>query len=181
MIGAAEQEGTQMDPSEKGMLRLDAICIVVTQVLFFGVILWFPDVLFPSRSISYQTWNWYLQQPEPENFTNLFYGIKGFQLLLSILEMIGVSRLLFGKPPVLPIRLFWKITIPAVWIIVSLVAYYYFEYQTELYPFCVSLLPMEILSLVLLGLLWVGKRTEKTSRRDIIKTSALGEPHDLLF
>ena len=140
-----------------------AVAALLFQVLFLTAVFVFSDVLVlgPTifrRKMSYEEWGHLLQQGEyagNQELLMLFMVAEGFVLLMDVM---GLYQILFSKSGRLPIRAVWKVLIPVFGLLGYLPFYFHFKYQAEYFRLYMSLAPVEMVTLVFLVLLCLGRR-----------------------
>jgi hypothetical protein len=142
------------------------VCIALVQILFFVTIVFFAKILDPGfsffRTTSYEEWNWLLDQPE-----SILHENQVYMVIVCLRDVLFVSIVICF------ITYYWKhhlqissISIPIIGLALYAPIFYHIKYVAEHYYLWMSLIPMEIASLILACLLlFARKRNETTGGR----------------
>lgn len=151
-----------MNLDNKRIIMRYLACVVLCQVAFLIEILYLHDMIiipnsFFSHRLTYEEWNWYVKQyvgiPHEDK---IFFFDDLLKLIFVVVDIIGISRLLFEKNGLLPVGKTAKIAIPIAGVLAYLPFFFYFKYEVEHYQLYMLFVPVEVLTLILLSLILAG-------------------------
>jgi hypothetical protein len=132
--------------------------------VFFVALLFFRDILDPGfsffRVTTYEEWNWIIEQPSSIPCeTQIVAGISFLQTVLSVVIGLGY------------IKYYWRrhlhgldFIIPIIGLLLYAPVFYHIKYVAEHYYLWMSLIPLEIASLILACLLLFARKRNETTR-----------------
>ena len=134
------------------------ISAILCQILFgYVLISLYNEYTFGFRvfrPLTYEEFGWIVQQPNYDVvITNSCYILRD---ILSCISLFGIIHLL-AQRNILPIRRRWKILLPAIGFFALLLCLYLVVCHAEHIRMYMEFIPMEFISLILLGMLLAGR------------------------
>ena len=112
------------------------------------------NIIRVFRPLTYEEFGWIVQQPTYDVvITNSCYILRD---ILSCISLFGIIHLL-AQRNILPIRRRWKILLPAIGFFALLLCLYLVVCHAEHIRMYMEFIPMEFISLILLGMLLAGR------------------------
>ena len=134
------------------------ISAILCQILFgYVLISLYNEYTFGFRvfrPLTYEEFGWIVQQPNYDVvMTNSCYILRD---ILSCISLFGIIHLL-AQRNILPIRRRWKILLPTIGFFALLLCLYLVVCHAEHIRMYMEFIPMEFISLILLGMLLAGR------------------------
>ena len=134
------------------------ISAILCQILFgYVLISLYNEYTFGFRvfrPLTYEEFGWIVQQPNYDVvITNSCYILRD---ILSCISLFGIIHLL-AQRNILPIRRRWKILLPTIGFFALLLCLYLVVCHAEHIRMYMEFIPMEFISLILLGMLLAGR------------------------
>ena len=134
------------------------ISAILCQILFgYVLISLYNEYTFGFRvfrPLTYEEFGWIVQQPTYDVvITNSCYILRD---ILSCISLFGIIHLL-AQRNILPIRRRWKILLPAIGFFALLLCLYLVVCHAEHIRMYMEFIPMEFISLILLGMLLAAR------------------------
>ena len=140
------------------LIFIYGISVILCQILFgYVLISLYNEYTFGFRvfrPLTYEEFGWIVQQPTYDVvITNSCYILRD---ILSCISLFGIIHLL-AQRNILPIRRRWKILLPAIGFFALLLCLYLVVCHAEHIRMYMEFIPMEFISLILLGMLLAAR------------------------
>ena len=140
------------------LIFIYGISVILCQILFgYVLISLYNEYTFGFRvfrPLTYEEFGWIVQQPNYDVvITNSCYILRD---ILSCISLFGIIHLL-AQRNILPIRRRWKILLPTIGFFALLLCLYLVVCHAEHIRMYMEFIPMEFISLILLGMLLAGR------------------------
>ena len=140
------------------LIFIYGVSAILCQILFgYVLISLYNEYTFGFRvfrPLTYEEFGWIVQQPTYDVvITNSCYILRD---ILSCISLFGIIHLL-AQRNILPIPRRWKILLPAIGFFALLLCLYLVVCHAEHIRMYMEFIPMEFISLILLGMILAGR------------------------
>ena len=159
-----------MEQYKKPLIYGYIISNILFQVLFLSLYFIFSDMYLYGttyfRFMTREEADWLIKYNAAGGYNIVYYAIIDLlRRMIIFIDLIGLYFLYSKKRNLIPIPKLWKIIIPAVGILIYIPCFYYIKYDAPHYTMYLALFPVEIFSLVSLGLIIAGKWHERLKEK----------------